>query len=179
MNNRNVVLVVLVFLLVAALAIILWWSNNKKTYSWTENYSDRNLEEPYGKEIIESLAEDYFPEYEFIRSSNFPPKKTLAKENVTSPANYIYIGQKLRLDSSSTATLMQFITEGNTVLMAANDLPKNLVEALMNKAIKGRNYYKNQQVKEEFSEPIYDEYYYSEGKKAFRSLNKVKTIYNC
>ena len=46
------------------------------------------------------------------------------------PANYIFIGNRIYLDSNSRETLLEFVAEGNSAFIASRSLPSEILRRI-------------------------------------------------
>ncbi len=119
--------------LAAVLGFFLWqfWATRGK-FDWDDTnlkhgYSEAS-EQPYGTRVFRRLLGNYFPGKSVVEL-----KKALAKSlpgDSVRGANYVFVGEALRLDSLDVQRLMAFVAEGNTALISSKTLPSGLADTL-------------------------------------------------
>ena len=104
----------------------------QKPIDWTKTYNE-NDKTPYGTHIFYNELEQLFPE-----STVYPIKKTvyeflethLSDKTDESLDNFIQVDQFANIDAVSAEKLLDFAATGNTVFIASNYFPKNLLDSL-------------------------------------------------
>lgn len=124
MKTKQLLTIIGVFTVLALLTIALL-QQPRKRFNWRANYEAKN-KEPYGAYVISTLLRDYFPEKGF----------TILKDSlrgqlpVETPANYIFIGERLFLDTLDLSALLAFVRRGNTVLISSLTIPAKLIDSI-------------------------------------------------
>lgn len=100
----------------------------KSGYSWYVSYN-RESREPYGTWVLSELLNTYHPGHrvEIIRKSF---RKEFRPSRHTSPANYLFIGHEMYLDSAGVDSLFAFVEKGNKALIACPDIPYQVRDKL-------------------------------------------------
>jgi hypothetical protein len=108
---------------IAALLYLFW--PGEKGLNWYENYRP-DSKQPYGTHLLfASLkiqeGKDRFLE---VKDSLAPALEKWAG----TPANYIYVGDAMWIDSLDEAMLLDFTSKGNTLFLSLKYPPDNLIE---------------------------------------------------
>ena len=123
-NQRSLTLVAAAILLLATV-FYLFGGNSNRVY-WGEHYRS-DSQEPYGTYVIHELLPGYLPNSNYQDlEARFDSLPSSAENN----SNYIYIGNRLRLDSLGIQAIIDFVDEGNTAFIAAKNIPYKLMEML-------------------------------------------------
>ena len=129
MNTRNTY--ILIGLAVLAVLGVLFYrqSQSRAKYDWRESwipeaYSEKS-QQPYGTQVLYRLLDVYFAGH---------PLKTIQAQvagelplQPAQPANYVFVGEGLYLDSLSTQRLLAFVENGNTALLSSKTIPFDLM----------------------------------------------------
>lgn len=97
---------------------------DKPRFDWKESY-DEWSKEPYGLYIAKNLLSDYFPLHDFIPLED-SLHQNLIDTSKTTPANYVFIGGGMYLDSLDVEELTTFVYEGNNAFISSRTLPIDL-----------------------------------------------------
>lgn len=116
-RRRLVPLFVLLLIIVAAAFFIL---QKGKSYSWQENYLERN-KGPYGLSALFRLMQNYFEGEPLKLMRNGILEELPSRPE--SPANYLLIGEEVRWDTLEMNTLLRFVRNGNRAMIVARRLP--------------------------------------------------------
>lgn len=129
-NRLSLWFVVLGIALLGALSYYLY-DASKPQYNWEESgwkkrgYDERS-EQPYGSSIAHRLLQNYFPGKKLTDI-----KKRLAEElplhSTDAPSNYVFVGEAMFMDSSSTQRLLAYVAAGNTALISSKTIPFDLM----------------------------------------------------
>lgn len=130
---------------IAALLILTFFivfrSNNDR-YSWDENYEESN-KSPYGTFVVYNLLKDYFPDHQLtdISRSIFDELPVESSESNGPPANYIFIGEGLYLDTADVDQLLDFVEAGNTAFISSKSIPFDLMDSIYADECSGNYWY--------------------------------------
>ncbi|MBK8490093.1 MAG: DUF4350 domain-containing protein [Saprospirales bacterium] len=113
--------------LVLAVLLFLFWPGDKRT-NWTESYR-HDSNQPYGTQLIHALLKDQAGEDRFFIVEDSLIGNLTKWEG--SPANYVFIGPGILLDSLEEDYLLAFAEQGNTLFLALNGLPVGLLSRLL------------------------------------------------
>ncbi|MCB0522275.1 MAG: hypothetical protein H6577_11220 [Lewinellaceae bacterium] len=114
-------------LLWAALCLaFLMGSGCGKRHNWWEHYRPES-KDPYGTWLVSNLLKDYFPgqKYEAVKDS-----LAATLRGAETPANYVFIGSWLSLDSLEMDALLGFVGRGNTAFIACQQFPLSLLDTI-------------------------------------------------
>jgi len=125
MNRKPIIIGVTIFLLLVLLALL--FRSNRRPLDWRETY-DEDSRSPYGTFVIHELLQDYYPEHQFRTLSDSIHGQLLYPSN--QPANYIFIGEAMYMDSLDMQALLNFVLEGNTALISSRTIPYDLISYL-------------------------------------------------
>ncbi len=123
------------------LTIFIIFRSSKDRYNWDENYKESN-KSPYGTFIVYNLLKDYFPDHELLDVSksifdDLAPEKI---EPSGQPANFVFIGEGLYMDSSDVEQLLAFVAVGNTAFISSKSIPYDLMYGVYSEKCNG-NYW--------------------------------------
>lgn len=98
----------------------------EETVDWQENYQTAN-KGPFGTFLTLKLLEAYFPEngVEFLKDSI-----AATLQNEENPANYLFIGSKMYMDSLSESALLEFVEKGNKAFIVSKLPPIELMSKI-------------------------------------------------
>jgi len=116
-------------ILAAALAtamLMLLFRGPSRRFDWRETY-DEESRQPYGTYVIFQLLNGYFPDapVTVLRDSL---RSLLPEER--GPANYVFIGEALFMDSMDIRTLLNFVDAGNLAFISSKTIPYQLMNHL-------------------------------------------------
>lgn len=122
MNRKPLFIGAAILLLLALLALL--FRTNRRAIDWRETY-DENSKGPYGAYVIHEMLKTYHAGFQF---------KTLADSlkgqlplNSEQPANYVFIGEALYLDSADVQNLLDFVSAGHTAFVSSRTIPYDLM----------------------------------------------------
>ena len=113
--------------LVLAVLLYLFLPGEKRT-NWTETYR-HDSNQPYGTQLIHELLKDQAGDDRFFVVEDSLIGSLTKWEG--SPANYVFIGPGIWLDSLEEDHLLEFAAQGNTLFLALNGLPTGLLSRLL------------------------------------------------
>lgn len=131
-NKTPIIVLSIVSLIVLAISVlIIIGKQYSPKYDWRETLSLKS-DQPYGTKVFhDALNAEYGTE-----------KFKLVKNNLTSvlnesPTNSLYfiVGHTAYYDSSLVESLFDYISEGNTAIIALNYFPKVLIDYLTNDSV--------------------------------------------
>lgn len=117
-----------IFLALAIIGMTLLFAymfgGGKKHVNWREDYVETNLG-PFGTYLSLKLLEGYFPDHDVKILTDSIAILLEAEEE---PANYVFIGGDMYMDSLSEVTLAKFVEKGNRAFIASKVPPKDLMQ---------------------------------------------------
>nr|MBC8146660.1 DUF4350 domain-containing protein [Bacteroidota bacterium] len=124
MSRRAIIVLVIVLVIILGIVILIRYLNTyAPKYFWGESYSITS-EEPYGTQIL----------YELLKENNDKGKLiTLDKHQISDidstiiNTNYIFIGDYLRMDSTETQRLLEYVARGNNAFISTNSSPESII----------------------------------------------------
>jgi hypothetical protein len=125
-SNQRPILIVLVVLLALSVLFALLWPSSPR-YNWSESYNPKS-DQPYGSLVIQQLLEKGLIEEQAFHLLEDSLHKSLPEDVV--PANYVFIGGGMLLDSITVAALQTFVSNGSTAFISSNALPQKLFEEI-------------------------------------------------
>lgn len=133
MNNPRIILLIVLSVLLLLAVAIYQTRQGQKHFDWEEQWSkeayNSKSDQPYGTGVLHRLLKTYFQEYTF-RDIQTNVGKVLQEDsllNSSRPCTYIFAGEALYLDSSSTARLLDLVARGNTAFIASKSIPFDLM----------------------------------------------------
>ena len=109
---------ILIILFVLLTGIILITGSGPKKIDWRPTYlCDDKI--PFGTYVVYHELESFFPGAK-IKTVNKPPYEYLKKNNVS--GTYIFINQEVPVVKEEWEKLMDFVEQGNDVLIASNNI---------------------------------------------------------
>lgn len=96
-----------------------------KPIDWRNSYSEHD-KIPYGCFLLKDLMPELFPKKN-ISISKTPAYNTLGESK---NASYVIINSKLEMDQFDTEELLDFVSKGNEVFIAANEFKGKLADTL-------------------------------------------------
>jgi hypothetical protein len=127
MNQKNIRYILIAAVVI--LGIIFFFLNyyNKGTeFDWSENYREDN-KEPYGTYVVHNLLQKQFEGKKFTTIKSHLAEKLPIKKG-DDPANYVFIGEGIYLDSADLSTLLTFAENGNNVFISSKSIDNELME---------------------------------------------------
>lgn len=115
--------------------VVLVQYNVPKPINWMESYSQEG-KVPYGCFILKDLMHDLFPN-QTVTEANLPAYNQLRDQKNT---NYIIINNTFKTDKLDAEKLLEFISDGNNVFIAANLLEGKFADTLNIKTRTAYNY---------------------------------------
>jgi len=113
--------------IVIAMLLYLFWPG-ERGISWYETYRPDSAQ-PYGTQVIHELLKDQAgPDRFFVVEDSLVA--TLNKSD-GAPANYVFIGSGVWLDSLEMEALLHFTAQGNTLFLSLHDLPADMMTRLL------------------------------------------------
>lgn len=106
------------------LILFIIFRDDKPRFDWKETYNEQS-KDPYGLYITKNLLSDYFPLHEFITLQDSLHQQLIDSSNIV-PANYVFIGGGMYLDSLDIKELVAFVSRGNNALISTRTLPIEL-----------------------------------------------------
>ena len=112
---------------VAAAVLLLFFiflGDDSERFDWSENY-EAESKDPFGTFVINKVLSDYFPSNKFTEI-----KEGLDEELPTSSdtnSNYVFVGESMFLDSADVASLLNYVSEGNTAFISSKTIPFDLM----------------------------------------------------
>lgn len=132
MNRKPVIVGAAIIFVLVLLALL--FRSNRRPIDWRETY-DETSKAPYGTFVIHELLQKYYPERQFLTLSDSINGRL--PTSAESPANYVFIGEAMYMDSTDTQTLLSFVAEGNTALISSRTIPFDLMSYLYYDECKG------------------------------------------
>jgi len=129
-QNRNTIIVVSAISIVVLGLIALHFYNQRylPKYNWTTNYVYNN-DQPYGTNILYHLLNSYSENnLELIDQENL--RDFLNRKTTDSIATYFVIGNHCNYEVDDVKSLKKFVKKGNTVFIALEEIPFNLIDEL-------------------------------------------------
>jgi hypothetical protein len=127
-ENRVTIIVVCAVLVIAVLFYFNATSKLPK-YQWFENYR-ASSDQPYGLSILQQMLERHRPGKQFLVNDKKPLSHLLNEVRDPASTDYVFIGQSIFLDEAGTSALAKFIEAGGDVLIAAQEPPEQLLDAV-------------------------------------------------
>lgn len=123
MMKRKYILVLILAAVLATATLMLLFRNPPRKFDWRETY-DEASRQPYGTYVIFELLQNLFPgqPVEVLRDSLHG---RLPEEG--EPANYVFVGQALYMDSSDVNALLHFVEAGNLAFISSKTIPYDLM----------------------------------------------------
>ncbi|MFT4759360.1 MAG: hypothetical protein ACI9XO_001151 [Paraglaciecola sp.] len=121
-NKKYILLGIAILLMTVFFAY--FFGNPKKQVNWREDYKEIN-KGPFGTFLSLKLLEEYFPNngVTILKDSI---AQTLEKEE--NPANYVFVGGNMYMDSLGESALLKFVERGNKALIASKSPPSDLMQ---------------------------------------------------
>ena len=110
------------------LGIIITEIVRPKPINWKQSYIAKD-KIPFGCYVLYNELPRIFPK-EPIRTINESPYETLAYRDYQEKSNYIFVNTKIAFDQEETVELLDYVSDGNTVFIAANDFGQTLTDTL-------------------------------------------------
>lgn len=118
-------IIILGIVAVVILGVLLWVNQmNRNQYNWNFTY-DIESKEPYGGYAMYQMMQNYFPNKKFNRldeniSESLP-------QTTNEPANYMFVGYGMYLDTVRVQRLQEFVENGNNAYIFARFIPDDLM----------------------------------------------------
>lgn len=130
MKNNKAVIIIIGILAIAVVGFFLFKylnsDNECNKYEWFEKYAYEG-DQPYDIDVFKSLMESYFPKKEFIEVKEQFGNISFEDEE---EAVFLSIGKSIYLAESDEAALLDFVEDGNTVMLLVQDIPEGIHQAL-------------------------------------------------
>lgn len=122
MNRKPIIVGAAILLLLLILALL--FRSNRRPIDWRETY-DETSKAPYGAFVIHELLKGYYPGRQF--TSLIDSVQGELPLQTQRPANYVFIGEAMYMDSADIQTLLAFVAHGNTALISSRTIPYDLM----------------------------------------------------
>ena len=127
MNQKNIRYILLASLVILAMVFFFLNRSNKAVeFSWEENYREDN-KEPYGTYVVHDLLKKQYDGKDFTTMKSHLVEELPTKKR-EEPANYVFIGEGIYLDSADLSTLLTFAENGNNVFISSKSIDDELME---------------------------------------------------
>ena len=107
------------------------FGNSMSQVNWREDYVETN-KGPFGTYLSLKLLEEYFPEHGV---TILTAKISSVLDSAVMPANYVFVGGDMYMDSLSEAALVRFVEKGNKAFINPDILfllePQNLEQQIL------------------------------------------------
>ncbi len=111
---------------VAAVLLLIFFmisSGRGNRFDWKESYKPES-KDPYGTFVVKELLNGYFPNQP-IKLISEGLSTDLPLE--TEPANYVFIGEGLYMDTTDVNQLLDFVSAGNQAFISSKSIPYDLM----------------------------------------------------
>jgi|GEM_PF-192745 len=125
-TGRRNIIILLAVIFIAVLIYFAWMFRPDGRHDWNELYHHNDEKpQPYSNEVILKLLEGYFPENELsiIEKKRIAEALPIDSTGDAAPVNYVFIGNRMYLDSADRHTLLDFAERGNQVFISAKQIP--------------------------------------------------------
>ncbi len=119
--------VVIVVLVMAFLGVF----NRREGFDWSADYQPQS-EEPYGAVVLSRLLKTYQPGHTLRMLTKAPDEKELQTYKTDRPA-YFFLGHRQFLSEAESSSLLDFVSQGGTALIVAENPSEFLIERLLNR----------------------------------------------
>lgn len=126
MNQKNIRYILIGAVLVLGIVFFFLNRNSQNEFDWTENYREDN-KEPYGTYVVHNLLKKQYENKKFTTIKTHLAEELPTKKS-KNPANYIFIGESIYLDSTDLSTLLTFAENGNNVFISSKSIDDELME---------------------------------------------------
>jgi hypothetical protein len=127
MNQKNIrYILIAAVIILATIFFFLNYFNKGNEFNWNENYREDN-KEPYGTYVVHNLLQKQFENKKFTTVKSHLVEELPMKKG-DEPANYIFIGEGIYLDSADLSTLLNFAENGNNVFISSKSIDDELME---------------------------------------------------
>ena len=99
------------------------FGNSMSQVNWREDYVETN-KGPFGTYLSLKLLEEYFPENGVTILTE---KISSVLDSAEMPANYVFVGGDMYMDSLSEAALVRFVQKGNKAFIPSKAPPIHLI----------------------------------------------------
>lgn len=124
-DNKKYILLGLAILLMTVF-FAYFFGGSKKQVNWREDYKEEN-KGPFGTYLSLKLLEEYFPNNGVTILKDSIASILEKKEN---PANYVFIGGNMYMDSLGESALVEFVEKGNKAFIASKSPPSDLMQLI-------------------------------------------------
>lgn len=125
-SGRRNIIILLGVIAVVLLLYFAWMFRPDGRHNWDELYHHEDEKpQPYSTEVIVDLLDGYFPENDLTVMHKKKLAETLPVDTTgdAAPVNYIFVGERMYLDSADRSTLLRFAEQGNYVFIASKTVP--------------------------------------------------------
>lgn len=128
-------------LVVVIVLIALIQASQKQPVNWSRTYNPED-KIPFGTYVIRHELKDIFPENESLKTINESLYQYFNDhvEKGKSPEELIFIGNYFNQGKAALGSLLNFVTKGNTIFIAAGSMPETLADTLRLKVIPFNTY---------------------------------------
>jgi hypothetical protein len=112
---------------VTAALLYFFWPGGKKL-NWYENYRPDN-QQPYDASLIYELVKDQSGKDRFVEVRD--DLEGALKKWEGTPANYVFIGEGMWLDSLDASVFLDFVEKGGTLFLSVKIAPDEIFEAFL------------------------------------------------
>jgi len=127
-NKKYLFLSIIVLLMLFFFAY--FFNEERKTklqsVNWEEDYEEIN-KGPFGTFLTLKLLEEYFPNQDVTILKDSLTTKLNQAEN---PANYVFVGGKISMDSLAENSLLKFVEKGNKAFLSSKSPPIRLMQQI-------------------------------------------------
>jgi len=131
MSNRQIIILVAFAMLLLGGSLVYYYRNQSPRFDWDDSWNKKAYQEtntePYGTQVMHRLLDDYFPEHQLKDLVKNVATELPQDSSPVTPATYVFVGEAMYLDSSSTARLLDFVKSGNTALISSKTIPFDLM----------------------------------------------------
>jgi hypothetical protein len=110
--------------IVLAVLLFLFWPG-EAPLNWDETYR-KDSRQPYGTQVIFELVKEMAGQDRFFVVED----SLIGFLEAEKPANYVFLGTGMWLDTAEQNYLLDFIRDGNTALLITTGLPEEMLERL-------------------------------------------------
>ena len=125
-NRSRNILIATGALILLIVGVIVW--QNRSSFDWYESYEIES-KEPYGAYVIGEMLKNYYPGNKFtvLKKSL---QESLNNNEHHDRENYVFIGSRIRYDSTEMNALLAFVNKGSTVFISTSATSSDLLEHL-------------------------------------------------
>lgn len=113
---------------VALLAVLVFLESSQPTpINWYPTYN-KNDKIPYGAKVLHTLLKDHFKQQ--LIDVDQPPYLELVTKDSTMQGTYFFVNDRLDFDEAELSVLLDWVSRGNNLFLAATDLSPALYDTL-------------------------------------------------